>query len=84
MEFRDFYRLAKTAKLTYGDFKAQGPPAVIISLSVLVLASGIARALASSAASLPETLREGRLLLESSTKRKGTFGPEVVRRLDDR
>jgi hypothetical protein len=84
MEFRALLRLAKTAKLTYGDFKAQGPPAVILSLTALVLAGGIARALASSAASLPETLREGRLLLESSARRKGTFGPEVVRRLDDR
>jgi hypothetical protein len=84
MEFRDFYRLAKTAKLTYGDFKATGLPAVIISLSGLVLASGIARAIASSAASLPETVREGRAMLEGSKARKGTFSPEVVRRLDDR
>jgi hypothetical protein len=84
MEFRDFVRLAKTAKLSFGDFRASGPPAVIIALSGLVLAGGLARALVAGAASLPEALREGRALLETSQKRKGTLATEVVRRLDDR
>jgi hypothetical protein len=84
MYFRDLGRLTRKAKITYGDFRATGLPAVIISLSGLILASGVARALASSAASLPETFREGRAMLEGAKHKKGTFGPEVVRRLDDR
>jgi hypothetical protein len=84
MDFRDLVRLTTKAKLTYGEFRATGLPAVIISLSGLVLASGVARAIASSAASLPETFREGRAMIEAGKARKGTFGPEVVRRLDDR
>jgi hypothetical protein len=79
MELRDLWRLTKKAKLSYGGFRATGLPAIIISLSGLVLASGVARAIACSAATLPETFREGRSLVDAARTKKGTFAPEVVR-----
>lgn len=79
MDIRDLRFLVKNAKISYGGFSARGLPAIIVSLSGLVLAGGIARAIACSASSLPETFREGRSMLDSAQSKKGTFTPEVVR-----
>jgi len=55
-------RFAETFKIETPYFKAQGPPAILIAVSGIVIAGGIAGALAKGADRLPETLREARQL----------------------
>ena len=58
-------RVARTFKLESGNFRAQGAPAVLIAVSGLVLAAGVARILTQNATALPETLREAKGLVEA-------------------
>jgi hypothetical protein len=57
-------RLARAFRLEYGGFKATGAPAVIVSLTGLVVAAGLMRAVREAAPMVPETLREVRALME--------------------
>ncbi|MDQ2680735.1 MAG: hypothetical protein M3Y21_06920 [Candidatus Eremiobacteraeota bacterium] len=58
--FRGFARVTRTFKLEYRDFKAEGPPAILLSVAAMVLAGGVARALIQGADRLPDTLKEAR------------------------
>lgn len=63
--FRGLSRVTRTFKLEVGPLKAQGVPAVLVAVTGVVLAGGIARALSQGADRLPETLREARGLAQS-------------------
>ena len=65
MKAKDFARALKSFKLEIGGIKAQGPPAMLLALSGLVLAAGAAKVLAQNVGSLPETLREAKGFVES-------------------
>ncbi len=60
--FRGLARVTQTFKLQYGDFKAEGVPAVLLGVTAIVLAGGVARALSQGADRLPDTLKEARSL----------------------
>jgi hypothetical protein len=55
-------RVTKTFSLEVGPLRAQGVPAVLVALTGVVLAGGVARALMQSSDRLPETLREAQSL----------------------
>ncbi len=65
-------RVAQTFQLEIGPLRAQGVPAVLVAVSGLVVAGGVARALSRSSDHLPETLREARALAQ-------TFRPEQTK-----
>ena len=51
-------RVAKTFEIHIGPLHARGAPAVLVGVSGVVIAAGIANALVRSVPMLPETLRE--------------------------
>jgi hypothetical protein len=55
-------RVTKTFSLEVGPLRAEGVPAVLVALTGVVLAGGLARALMQSSDRLPETLREAQSL----------------------
>jgi hypothetical protein len=55
-------RVTKTFSLEVGPVRAQGVPAVLVALTGVVVAGGVARALMQSSDRLPETLREAKSL----------------------
>ena len=65
MKFKDVARVAKSFKIEFGGFRAQGAPAVILAVGGLTVAAGLVRLLSQNAAMLPETLREAKGLIES-------------------
>jgi len=65
MNIKALARLVRGFKIEVGDIRAQGPPAIILAASGLVLAAGIVRLLNQNAAVLPETLREAKALVDS-------------------
>jgi hypothetical protein len=67
--FKGLARVTKTFSLEIGPLRAQGVPAVLVAVTGVVLAGGVARALTRSSDRLPETLREARALAQ-------TFRPE--------
>jgi hypothetical protein len=60
--FRGLARLVREFRIEIGPIRAQGPPAILVAVTGVVLASGVAAALARSAPQLPETLREANVL----------------------
>lgn len=76
MDFKQAARLARAFRIEYRDFKATGAPAVIISVTGLVVAAGLMRALREAAPMVPETLREVRALVEirDAQRRRGALG----------
>lgn len=60
--FRGLSKVTKTFSLEVGPVRAQGVPAVLVAVTGVVLAGGVARALMQSSDRLPETLREARSL----------------------
>jgi len=60
--FKALARLTETFKIETPYFKAQGPPAILLAVGGIIVAGGIAGALAKGADRLPETLREARQL----------------------
>ena len=60
--------MARTFKLEFGGFRAQGVPAIIVGVTGIVVAAGIAQALSRSSDRLPETLREARELAQALSK----------------
>lgn len=49
--------------------RAQGVPAILLGVSAVVLAAGVARAVQSAAPALPDAFREARSLWESVRRR---------------
>lgn len=66
---RGLARVTKTFQLEVGPLRAQGVPAVLVAVTGVVLAAGVAKALDHSSDRLPETIREARALAQ-------TFRPE--------
>jgi hypothetical protein len=63
--FKGLARVTRSFKLEVGPLKAEGVPAVLVAVTGVVLAAGVARALAQGSDRLPETLREARGLAQS-------------------
>jgi hypothetical protein len=63
--FKGLARVTKTFSLEVGPLRAQGVPAVLVAVTGVVAAAGVARALAKSSDRLPETLREARALAQT-------------------
>ncbi len=72
VDFKNFFRgaarVTRTFKIEFGGFRAQGVPAVLVGVTGIVVAAGIARALSRSSDRLPETLREARELAQALNK----------------
>ena len=66
---RGLARVTKTFQLEVGPVRAQGVPAVLVAVTGVVLAAGVAKALNQTSDRLPETIREARALAQ-------TFRPE--------
>jgi hypothetical protein len=56
--FRGVARVNKAFAIEIGPLRARGAPAILIAVTGIVLASGVAAALVRSVPQLPETLRE--------------------------
>ena len=63
--FRGLARTQQTFSIEIGPLRATGVPAILVGVTGIVLASGIAAALSKSAPRLPETLGEARGLAEA-------------------
>lgn len=68
--FKGLAKVTKTFSLEVGPLRAQGVPAILVGVTGVVLAAGVAKALMQSSDRLPETLREARSLAQ-------TVRPEV-------
>ena len=69
MEF-DAARVLRASRVRIGSLRASGAPAILLGVSSVILAVGVARSLAALAPMLPEALRETKSLIET-TKREG-------------
>ncbi|HEY8314672.1 MAG TPA: hypothetical protein VIG51_10955 [Candidatus Baltobacteraceae bacterium] len=58
-------RVARSFRLEIGPLRAEGMPAVLVAVTGIVLAAGVAKALSRGSDRLPETLREARGLAQS-------------------
>ncbi|MGH7738176.1 MAG: hypothetical protein ACREMP_09970 [Candidatus Tyrphobacter sp.] len=67
--FRGAARVGKTFEISVGPIQARGVPAILVGVTGIVIASGIAAMLAKSAERLPETLAEARGLMDSVRRR---------------
>ena len=67
--FKGLARVTNTFSLEVGPVRAHGVPAILVAVSGVITAAGVARALTMSSDRLPETLREARALAQ-------TFRPE--------
>jgi len=56
--FRGVARVNKTLAIEIGPLRARGVPAILMAVTGIVIAAGIAGALVRSVPQLPETLRE--------------------------
>jgi hypothetical protein len=63
--FRGIARVQQTFTIECGPLRASGVPAILIGVTGIVLASGIAAALSKGATRLPEALGEARGLAEA-------------------
>ncbi|MGH7709616.1 MAG: hypothetical protein ACREM8_11765 [Vulcanimicrobiaceae bacterium] len=68
---RRLVKLARGSRLSFGQFEARGVPAILMAVTGIVIASGIARAIAEGAQAMPDSLREARLLLEATRSSQG-------------
>jgi hypothetical protein len=66
----DAVRILQASKFRVGGFRAAGAPAILLGVSAVVLAVGVARSLAAFVPMLPETLRETKNVIETA-KRDG-------------
>ena len=71
----DPVRILRASKLRVGTFRAQGPPAILLSVAAVVMAFGAARSLMVATPALPETLREAKNLLESTRREPRPLQP---------
>lgn len=63
--FRGLTKLMRSYRLEIGPVRATGVPAILVAVTGIVVAGGVAAALAKSAGRLPETLREAQGLATS-------------------
>lgn len=63
--FKGLAKVTKTFSLEVGPLRATGVPAVLVGVTGIILAAGVARSLTQSADRLPETLREARSLAQA-------------------
>lgn len=63
--FKGLAKVTKTFSLEIGPVRAKGVPAILVGVTGIVLAAGVARALSQSSDRLPETLREARSLAQA-------------------
>jgi hypothetical protein len=64
MEF-DPARVLRASRLRFGNVRATGVPAILISVAGIVLAAGVSRSFRTIAPMLPETLRELKSLVDA-------------------
>jgi hypothetical protein len=62
---RGVARVQRTFTIEVGPLRARGVPAILLGVTGIVLASGVAAALAKGASRLPETLGEARNLADA-------------------
>lgn len=67
--FKGVARVTRSFSIELGPVRAQGVPAVLVAVTGVVVAAGVARAITEHSERLPETLREARALAQ-------TFRPE--------
>lgn len=58
LNFRDLARVTKTFRLEVGPLRAQGVPAVLLGVSAIITAGGLASLFAKNPNALAETIRE--------------------------
>ena len=63
--FRGITHVQQTFSIEVGPVRATGVPAILVAVTGVVVASGVAAVLSKNAARLPETLREARGLAET-------------------
>lgn len=63
--FRGLARVQSEFSIDVGPIRASGVPAILVAVTGVVVAGGIASMLSKNAARLPETLREARELAET-------------------
>lgn len=63
--FRGISRMQETYRIDVGPVRATGVPAILVAVTGVVIAGGIAALLSKSAGRLPETMREARGLAET-------------------
>lgn len=63
--FKGIARTQESFTLEIGPLRATGVPAILVAVTGVVVAGGVASMLAKGAARLPETLREARSLAET-------------------
>ena len=73
--FRGAARMQQTFEVHIGPIHARGVPAILVGVTGIVVASGIAAMLARSAERLPETLREARGLSDSLRAARQPLNP---------
>ncbi len=73
--FRGVARVQQSIEIQVGPIHARGIPAILVGVTGIVVASGIAAMLAKSAERLPETLREARGLTDSVRGRQTPLNP---------
>jgi len=63
--FRGIARTQETFTIEVGPIRASGVPAILVAVTGVIVAGGIASVLSKSGGRLPETLREARGLAET-------------------
>lgn len=63
---RRLFKLARDSRITAGRLEIAGIPAILIGVSGIIVATGVARALVEGAHTMPDVLREAKLLIEVS------------------
>jgi hypothetical protein len=75
MDFDVLPRLLRASKLRFGGVRAQGVPAILLGVSAVIVAGGLARSIATVAPMLPEALRETKNLLEATARDSRSLKP---------
>ena len=73
--FRGLARMQQAFTIEVGPIRASGVPAILVGVSGIVLAGGVASILAKNAERLPETLREARGLAETLRGDRARLNP---------
>ncbi|HEV7178985.1 MAG TPA: hypothetical protein VGN11_03885 [Candidatus Baltobacteraceae bacterium] len=73
--FRGIAKLQSTFTIGFGPIRATGVPAVLVAVTGVVLAGGVASMLSRNATRLPETLREARGLAEALRGERHRLNP---------
>ena len=58
LNFCDLARVTKTFRFEVGPLRARGVPAILVGVSTIITAAGVARLLATNPSALAETIRE--------------------------